>query len=126
MSTNPAINQQPISPENQALYESAYNTLNEMRGKVFFGKLASMGIQPANQEEANMLWQFGMSVLNESPMGSEGYASIKQASVETFGKFAAIPSAGSFSNEALSYAEEIVKIPAFREAVSTLVALDSV
>jgi hypothetical protein len=118
-------NQQNAQTASQELLAKAAEVIDNARAQVFFEKLSAFGVVPRDQADADALWTFGMKVLEESPQGSPNYKTVKQASVAAFGELAVIPSGGSYSEEAWRYAEAVAKLPNFREAVSTVMAINN-
>jgi hypothetical protein len=120
-----SANQPTQSNTAQDAYRQAMNVLEGVSSLVFFNKLASLGVEPANEQEAASLWQMGINTFKELPPGSAQYATVKQASMQVFGTFDAVPIGGGYSKEACALAEQVVTIPAFREAVSVLQAIEN-
>jgi hypothetical protein len=58
--------------------QQAQAMLNSMCNDIFFNKLASLGIEPDNEQEAAQLLQLGQSLLGQYPRGEAG-THVKQA-----------------------------------------------
>jgi hypothetical protein len=109
----------------QELHAKAMNDLDTVGAYIFLTKLASLGFDAKDEAAATDLWNMGMSLFAKCPPGTPDYKTVKQASVDTFGNSSALPIGDKYSEEARATAEDIVTLPIFRDAITTINALDN-
>jgi hypothetical protein len=105
---------------------TAESLLHDLQTTVFFNKLASLGIEPRTEQEAELLWGAGDDVLRQYPRVSQEGVQVKQAGMNLFPEKAAKLTNSGFSNEAHEAAETLLQqAPQYYKAASILLAVNN-
>jgi hypothetical protein len=107
------------------MIEAAQNVMTDVQARVYFNKLAALGVTASNEEEAETLWQLGDRVLQERPRLSEAGRVTKQAGIETFGAKSSAPAADGCSHDAHRIAEELCQDQNIMKAAHLLLAVQN-
>jgi hypothetical protein len=108
---------------NQEVLNQAQNILVQAQAELFFGKLASMGIRPANQEEADQLLAIGSAALTKYPLTTQQGREAKLASCEMLNDTSSLPPENGFSEEAIKCGEVLLGVPKITDAIRVVCAV---
>ena len=109
----------------QEMVAAAQDKFTEIQADIFFRKLASLGITPANEDEARQLWELGDSYLQEYPRQSDAGTATKQASFEAFGDKSSVLANDGCSADAHKIVDELCKNPELVKAAHILLAVNN-
>jgi hypothetical protein len=110
----------------QDMIENARKVLTGVQAEVFFDKLASLGINPQNDSQADQLWDLGAGIVAQSPRVSDAGQRVKQASVEMFGSKAVLYGSDGYSQEARDLTDRICQNSEVIKAAHFLIAAQNV
>ena len=105
--------------------QAAFATMKDVQQRVFFNKLASLGVNPASDEERAMLWELGSRVLLNAPSRSQEAQTIKQASFNVFGDKISAVDAHGYSQEAYATVDELFKDERVVKSAHILLAVNN-
>ena len=108
------------------MIDAAEEMMTGLQANVYFNKLASLGVIPATDKEAETLWKLGDRLLQEQPRLSEAGRATKQASLEMFGRNSSPLAQDGCSLESHAVVEELCKDPNIVKAAHLLLAAQNV
>ena len=107
------------------MIEAAQEVMTDVQARVYFNKLAALGVTASNEEEAETLWKLGDRVLQERPRLSEAGRITKQASLQTFGAGSSALAADGCSRDAHLIVEELCQDQNIVKAAHLLLAVQN-
>lgn len=103
----------------------AEQLMTDIQADVFFRKLASLGVVAGTDEEAAKLWELGDAILQERPRLSDEGQSLKQASLDEFGKLGSAIGNDGCSLDAHKIADELCKDQRVVKAAHILLSVNN-
>ena len=107
---------------NQEILKQADELMHEVAASVFFQKLATYGLQPSNDEEADFLLETGQTLLQQYPFAAENVVKAKTAALGAECKVAA----DGYSEESHRWTDELMKDQPVVAAASMLLTAQTI
>ena len=104
---------------------AAEQLMTDVQARVFFGKLASLGVTAETDEQAAALWELGDSILRDRPRLSDSGRIAKQASARMFGERCSQVASDGCSLEAHRITEELCTDQEVVKAAHLLLAVNN-
>ena len=104
------------------MIEAAQDVITDIQARIYFNKLASLGVTASDEKEAATLWQLGDRILQERPRLSEAGRAVKQASLRTFGVASSALAADGCSHDAHRIVGELCQDQNIVKAAHLLIA----
>ena len=105
---------------------AAEQLMTDIQSRIFFNKLASLGVTPETDEQAATLWETGDKILCDYPRLSDSGRTTKQASADTFGDLCSTVTSDGCSLDAHRIADELCRNPDVVKATHILLAVNNV
>ncbi len=104
---------------------AAEQLMTDVQARVFFNKLASLGITAETDEQAAALWELGDNILRQRPRLSDAGRATKQASAAALGERCSAVASDGCSLDAHKIAEGFLKDRDIAKAVQILLAVNN-